>query len=241
MSVELESAKVMQSLKSSIEDVTGETYEYLTEGIQALKNGYGQGGEDLTALETKIDESGVLANTDPPVETFDEKADRLIAMANAWEKLPSYSFSSVTTIKEIPFYIDKPVENMAFAFYGTTNLVRMVGVNSSRVTNWTNTFANSGIRIIERPFDFSAVPHADLSPFLNANKLVEVRIVARTLKGSTTISSPVLSDESIQSIVDGLADLTGGTARTLTLNSAVSAKLTDEQFLAVDDKNWIIK
>ena len=44
MSVKLESAERYEALKSSIEAVTGETHADLTDGIQALKNGYGQGG-----------------------------------------------------------------------------------------------------------------------------------------------------------------------------------------------------
>lgn len=195
------------------------------------------GGEDLAALETKIDESGILAKTDPPVETFDEKADRLIAMANVFDKLPTVSFSGAT-ITEIPFYIDKPAANMAYGFHGTTNLVRMVGVNTSRATNCSYMFSNSGIQVIERPFDFSAC--TALSAFFNANKLVEVRIVAGTIKVNTNISSAVLSDESIQSIIDGLADLTGGTAQTLTLHATVKAKLTEEQLATITSKNWSV-
>lgn len=44
MSITLESVKRINTLKNSIEATTGETYANLTEGIQALKDGYGQGG-----------------------------------------------------------------------------------------------------------------------------------------------------------------------------------------------------
>ena len=44
MSVELESAKRLNALKTGIEAVTGETYPDLTAGVQALADGYGRGG-----------------------------------------------------------------------------------------------------------------------------------------------------------------------------------------------------
>lgn len=44
MSVVLESVERINALKNGIEAVTGESYEDLTAGVQALKNGYGQSG-----------------------------------------------------------------------------------------------------------------------------------------------------------------------------------------------------
>jgi hypothetical protein len=47
-----------------------------------------------------------------------------------------------------------------------------------------------------------------------------------------------LTAESVQSVIDHLADLTGGTKQTLTLHSTVSAKLTNEQKDTIANKNW---
>lgn len=44
MSITLESIERINALKNGIEAVTGESYEDLTSGVQALKNGYGQSG-----------------------------------------------------------------------------------------------------------------------------------------------------------------------------------------------------
>lgn len=49
-----------------------------------------------------------------------------------------------------------------------------------------------------------------------------------------------LSDDSIQSIIDGLADLTGSTAQTLTLHATVKAKLSEEQIATITSKNWTL-
>ena len=52
--------------------------------------------------------------------------------------------------------------------------------------------------------------------------------------------SQKLTAESVQNIIDHLADLTGNDTKTLTLNSAVGAKLTDEQKATITAKNWTL-
>lgn len=50
----------------------------------------------------------------------------------------------------------------------------------------------------------------------------------------------VLSDESINSIVNGLAIPPTTHTRTLYLNSKVVDRLTDEQLAIIADKNWTV-
>jgi hypothetical protein len=52
--------------------------------------------------------------------------------------------------------------------------------------------------------------------------------------------SSLLSDTSIQSIIDHLKDLTGATAQTLTFHATVGGKLTPEQKAAITAKNWTL-
>ena len=49
-----------------------------------------------------------------------------------------------------------------------------------------------------------------------------------------------LSAESVQSVIDHLADLTGQTAQTVTFHSTVANRLTEEQTNAILNKNWNI-
>lgn len=58
MSIQLESVERINALKNGIEAVTGESYDNLTAGVQALKNGYGQGGESELILGEVTDFSG---------------------------------------------------------------------------------------------------------------------------------------------------------------------------------------
>lgn len=50
-----------------------------------------------------------------------------------------------------------------------------------------------------------------------------------------------LSNDSVQSVIDCLKDLTGATAQTLTFHATVGAALTEEQKAAIAAKNWIIE
>jgi hypothetical protein len=78
-----------------------------------------------------------------------------------------------------------------------------------------------------------------LNMFRSVGQLIEVRFTAGSIKVDLSLSSAIrLSDDSIQSIIDGLADLTGQTAQTLTLTATAGAKLTDAQKSAISAKNW---
>lgn len=89
-----------------------------------------------------------------------------------------------------------------------------------------------------KPLDFTSC--TVIGGFMrNCHALKEFRVVANTIKVSLNIvQSTLLSTETIQSIIDGLADLTGGTAQTLTLHATVGSKLTDEQKATITAKNW---
>lgn len=77
--------------------------------------------------------------------------------------------------------------------------------------------------------------------FNGCNKIKEVRFVKETIKLSISfVSSLLLSDNSVQSIIDGLADLTGLDTQTLTFHADVKAKLTDEQITSITSKNWTL-
>lgn len=71
--------------------------------------------------------------------------------------------------------------------------------------------------------------------------LEEVRFVEGTIPMSISFSnSPNLSDATRQSIIDGLADLTGGTAQTITFHKDIEAKLSEEQKAQITSKNWTL-
>ena len=141
-------------------------------------------------------------------------------------------------LKRIDVYIDtQNCTDFNSCFQKCKQLEYVKGLNTSKGTNFGWVFANcSSLKIIENPLDFSSATSTTLNPFGGCNALEEIRLVPETIKVSIDIRSPVLSDESIQSIIDGLA--TVETAQTLTLHKDVKAKLTEEQLATITNKNW---
>lgn len=75
--------------------------------------------------------------------------------------------------------------------------------------------------------------------FYSCNNLKEVRFTKESLKYDLQMAqSKSLSLESLQSIIDGLKNVT--TTRTLSLNSTAYNKLTEEQKQSATDKGWTI-
>lgn len=100
-------------------------------------------------------------------------------------------------------------------------------------------YSNSVLEEVDTVFDMTSA--TDIKDFINIKTIKEVRFATNTLKLSITlIKCSLLSDESIQSIIDGLADLTGQTAQTIYLHINVVNKLTTEQSTQILNKNWSI-
>lgn len=99
---------------------------------------------------------------------------------------------------------------------------------------------NRKLKTIVGELDFSVTKHTNQLFYL-CEKLENVRFKANSLSIALSLShSSLLTDESIQSIIDGLADLTGQTTQTLTLHKDVGAKLTDAQKATITAKNWTL-
>ena len=89
-----------------------------------------------------------------------------------------------------------------------------------------------------RPIDFSSATSIGNFNTYN-NVLREMRVVPLSIKVAISLgNSNSLSDETIQSLVDGLADLTGDTTQTLTLHTSVVTRLTESQLETIQNKNW---
>lgn len=112
-------------------------------------------------------------------------------------------------------------------------------LNALNVTLLFN--GRSSLEEIIGELDFSKITSANVqnNPFHGCTSLVEIRFTKESIKYNLSFTqSSQLSDESIQSILDGLA--TVSSTQTLALNSAVYAKLTEEQKQSATDKGWTI-
>lgn len=138
-----------------------------------------------------------------------------------------------------------------------------VVLDTSGITTWTNTFnyanvtrlpaldctgltsANGAIQrcgaVTIDKLIFKADGSQNINGFFTWNqKLANVVVEGCIGKSFTMQWNTALTVESLQSFVDALLDLTGGTAATWTLHAQVGAKLTDEQKAAIAAKNWTV-
>lgn len=171
-----------------------------------------------------------------------------------------YMFAKAN-ITEIPDYDMSNVVSFFAAFQNTTNLKSLPILNVQKANRIDSMISGSGIESVEikntgnvtnigsfangckalksiKTLDLTSATNVT-NIFLNCTSLEEVRFVPSTIKLSINITpSSNLSDESIQSIIDGLA--TVETTQTLTLHANVKAKLTDEQKTQITSKNWTL-
>ena len=105
--------------------------------------------------------------------------------------------------------------------------------------NIQRTFRNNYYLHTIRKLIFSASSSFN-STFMGCSKLENIVFEGEIAKSIPINQSPKLSDASIQSLIDCLADLTDGTTQTLTLHADVKAKLTDAQIAIITNKNWTL-
>lgn len=113
--------------------------------------------------------------------------------------------------------------------------------DTSSVKTFNDAFRNrKNLESIIGYFDCSSVTSFS-NMFMNVSTIKEFFPKAGTIKISIHFGGQSkLTDESIQAIIDGLADLTGSTAQTLTLHADVKAKLTETQIASITSKNWTL-
>lgn len=158
-----------------------------------------------------------------------------------------FAYFEKTKIKTLIVKSQTPIISVS-SFCRGTNQVNSIlekvvlDVDLSNVVNFNIMFMHeeSLISIEGNPFDFSSATTIALI-FNYCNNIQSFRVVPNTIKAAIDLGrNGKLDEATIQSVIDGLADLTGGTAQTLTLHADVKAKLTDEQKATITGKNWTI-
>lgn len=122
-------------------------------------------------------------------------------------------------------------------FTDSTNLKSIDFVNStSKVTNFSELFNGKTLLETAKGLDLSSATNVS-NMFLGCSNLKNVTFAENSIKISFNLGdSPLLTDESIQSLINGLATVTS--QQTLTLHADVKTKLTDEQNNTITSKNW---
>ncbi len=154
----------------------------------------------------------------------------------------SYQFNLCTSLTTIPQLDTSKGTNFSYMFNGCTSLTTLPQLNTSKGTNFGSMFTGCT--------SLTTIPQLDTSKgtsttalsamFFNCSSLTTISFVPGSIKMPISFSdSSKLSDESIQSIIDGLYTYTSS-SRKLTLGSALTAKLTDEQMQTILSKKWTV-
>lgn len=153
----------------------------------------------------------------------------------------SISFQDASLPENFTIEFANPYNSILPSFFRSKGAVNLTIKGSMRyVKSWQNFLASASVKnVYGTPIDMSSATNTRLA--FNCN-LTHITFAPNTIKISVSFpGSSALDDESIQSILDGLADLSAEeTAQTLTLHANVKARLTDEQIAAVTAKNWTI-
>lgn len=215
--------------------------EKLQNIISTLENkaagGGGTGGFDHWQYVTQI--SNILNSATLPEGsevTFDVPNVRKIDM-------PIYGAAGVKKLTFKGNVADNAIEG-SFSFAGRIEEVDLTEFGSFGGIIFASTSKYAfrdctKLKYIRGVLDLSNITDT-ANMFRYCSRIEEIRFSPLSIKVSLDIPSLVLSDESIQSIIDGLADLTGQTAQTLTLHATVGNKLTQTQKDAISAKNWTV-
>lgn len=232
---------------------TGVTYSWIavsfTEGVYVDPSyDYNKGYEDGKNSVVPIERYAVNIRFEN-LNLFG-KEDVVLNLDNA-TSLESlyYPETSNKTVKHITVNCPNKIASLRQSFCGTS----MYDQTLEHITlNVDTSLCEWWVRSFFRMYALKIIDGTPLNPvscnnngignlFASCAEVQEVRFVENSIKHNINFSScPKLSDESIQSIIDGLADLTGGTAQTLTLHATVGGKLTDEQKATITAKNWTL-
>lgn len=241
----------LQSLINQANATTGSGDADLTTAVGSLIAGFGQGG-GVNPLDYAQSISRVFM-----MNIFDENTNFEVsfgskASGHQTDFFADYAFyrtDGLTSVKVLytgnitaPYSIGNMFEDASNPTLTSIDLSGMPQplTPKSMARTFYRKNANNVLREIIGEFDLTNCTNVQRA-FEYCARLETVRFTPGSIQISLGFAqSAMLSDETIQSIIDGLADMTGGTAQTLTLHADVGAKLTEEQKAAVAAKNWTL-
>ena len=238
--LELEFKKRAIALQRGIETATGESYNDLTEAVK--------GAVDYAVFKNIIQES-IYANHSRVdnynwLDTFAGTSIKDVSM---------FDFSKVVKMNN-GFRACLELETLEIDISATTQMpclcmecANLKSVNLIGMTDKVNYISQAFWYCLNleeiKLLNVAGVPNFGTGwsnyTFRRCDNLKEIRFVPECIKVNLYIAdSPLLSNESIQNIIEGLA--TVETAQTLTLHADVKAKLTTEQLTTITNKNWTL-
>ena len=155
---------------------------------------------------------------------------------NSWYMLCANRPSMVQSLK----YEDSANATHFVSVFQSCNVEIIPRLDLRKATTIQNMFIYSSKIVEIGEMEIPKVTVAD-NAFAGCTGLERISFVPNCINVSINFAScSKLDDASIQSIIDGLADMTGQTAQTLTFHNTVGLRLTFEHHQALSVKNWNI-
>lgn len=223
---------------------TGKTDADLTTAVSSLVDGYGgSGGEDFVKFITSLRQLFYKAT----ITEIDDLQLNVPNLGVIHNNIKHYNIASIIEetrgVKKLSIikdtFEDGIMDINAFAKSNTT--IEEISFNGKRIilSEVTSAFTYaSNLKKINAILDCSSAKTLT-GMFARTSNIETVAFYPDSIFVNLDMSNAeFLSDDSIQSIIDGLA--TVETAQTLTLHAAVKAKLTEEQIATITSKNWTL-
>ena len=172
--------------------------------------------------------------------TLKAKVEQLLNYAKTYKEIRTMqrAYYGVNEPKTIWLLDTSKITDFSYCFMNS-KVKDIYGLNTSSGEQFSFMFIyNDELESIHSVLDFSKAKNAT-KPFNGCRSLKNIRFKPNSIfLNAMFADSDKLTDESTQSIIDGLADLTGQASQTLSLHKDVGAMLTDEQKAAITAKNW---
>jgi hypothetical protein len=127
-----------------------------------------------------------------------------------------------------------------YLFFAYSAIDRLGVIDMSKATRTVNAFQGcNSLHTIDKLISSQDTAFHN-STFTTTQKLANITFEGVIGQSISLANSPLLTNASVQSIIDHLKDLTGATAQTLTLHADVKANLTDGQLATITGKNWSV-
>lgn len=210
-----------------------------------------------------FDDNCTLKHTSQNVASNSTSIEKYIApnQATVQYKKFAYAFNSCYNLKETKLNLNNEVNTLEEAFYGCYSLRNIQLINCpNEAVNCQNFLVNcySLETFIAQPILISTnqsgffnnlrslkkVSGIDFANFTTAQtltyckNLVEIDNVANINVNFDVSNCTQLTHQSLINLFNALVDLTGQTAKTLTIGTINLAKVTDEEKAIVTSKNW---
>lgn len=228
----------------SLLENTSKLREILDEVNSLPESGGGSDNENVFLYATGISSMFYGAAFPSGYELIINMPNFEINMASALARATNIKSFKIISQKDIGTNLHDMYES--FSECRVIEFIDLSKINNGLIKPANNRFSMTfrrcdKLKEVKGVFDLSELKGQPYASFQECYALEEIRFLPNTIKYGLDMGyCKLLSNDSSQSIIDGLADLTDATSQTISLHADVKAKLTTEQIATITGKNWTL-